>query len=110
MSDTLAPDVSAEELVLAIKKVIMDQPSLSPEAAQVLIQTMNNLAQPGADLTDREREILALMVEGKSNSEISKSIFITQATVKYHVSNILSKLGVGSRTEAVVLAIKNNLV
>ena len=106
----LLKNVSAEELVSAIKKVIMDQPSLSPEAAQVLIQTMNNPAQPGADLTDREREILALMVEGKSNSEISKSIFITQATVKYHVSNILSKLGVGSRTEAVVLAIKNNLV
>ncbi len=106
----LLKNISAEELVSAINKVIMDQPSLSPEAAQVLIQTMNNPTQPGADLTDREREILGLMVEGKSNSEISKSIFITQATVKYHVSNILSKLGVGSRTEAVVLAIKNNLV
>lgn len=106
----LLKNVSAEELVSAINKVIIDQPSLSPEAAQVLIQTVNEPPQPGIDLTDREREILTLMVDGKSNSEISDSIFITQATVKYHVSNILSKLGVSSRTEAVVLAIKNNLL
>ena len=106
----LLKNVSAEELVAAINKVVLDQPSLSPEAAQVLIQTVNEPSQPGTDLTDREREILSFMVEGKSNSEISASIFITQATVKYHVSNILSKLGVTSRTEAVVLAIKNNLV
>ena len=106
----LLKNVSADELVSAINKVVLDQPSLSPEAAQVLIQTVNDPSQPGTDLTDREREILALMVEGKSNNEISESIFITQATVKYHVSNILSKLGVTSRTEAVVFAIKNNLV
>lgn len=106
----LLKNVSAEELVSAIKKVVLDQPSLSPEAAQVLIQTVNEPSQPGPALTGREREILALMVEGKSNSEISESIFITQATVKYHVSNILSKLGVTSRTEAVVTAIKNNMV
>ncbi len=106
----LLKNVSAEELVSAINKVVLDQPSLSPEAAQVLIQAVNQPSQPGFDLTDREREILTLMVEGKSNSEISESIFITQATVKYHVSNILSKLGVTSRTEAVVIAIKNNLV
>ena len=105
----LLKNVSAEELVSAINKVVLDQPSLSPEAAQVLIQTVNEPSQPGIDLTDREREILALMVDGKSNSEISASIFITQATVKYHVSNILSKLGVSSRTEAVVVAMKNNL-
>ena len=106
----LLKNVSADELVSAINKVVLDQPSLSPEAAQVLIQTVNDPSRPGINLTDREREILALMVEGKSNNEISESIFITQATVKYHVSNILSKLGVTSRTEAVVFAIKNNLV
>ncbi|UCC17124.1 MAG: response regulator transcription factor [Dehalococcoidales bacterium] len=106
----LLKNVSAEELVSAITKVVLDQPSLSPEAAQVLIHTVNDPSQPGTDLTDREREILSLMVDGKSNSEIAESIFITQATVKYHVSNILSKLGVTSRTEAVVIAIKNNLV
>jgi NarL family two-component system response regulator LiaR len=106
----LLKNVSAEELVSAINKVVLDQPSLSPEAAQVLIQTVNEPSQPGIDMTDREREILALMVDGKSNSEISEVIFVTQATVKYHVSNILSKLGVSSRTEAVVVAMKNNLV
>ncbi|MFC1946494.1 response regulator [Chloroflexota bacterium] len=106
----LLKNVSAEELVSAINKVVLDQPSLSPEAAQVLIQKVNEPSQPGTDLTNREREILALMVDGKSNSEISEVIFITQATVKYHVSNILSKFGVSSRTEAVVVAMKNNLV
>jgi len=106
----LLKNVSAEELVSAINKVVLDQPSLSPEAAQVLIQKVNEPSQPGTDLTDREHEILALMVEGKSNSQISEVIFITQATVKYHVSNILSKLGVSSRTEAVVIAIKKKLV
>lgn len=106
----LLKNVSAEELTSAINKVVLDQPSLSPEAVQVLIQSVNEPSQPGIDLTDREREILTLMVEGKSNSDISEAIFITQATVKYHVSNILSKLGVTSRTEAVVIAIKNNLV
>ncbi|MBN2239616.1 MAG: response regulator transcription factor [Dehalococcoidales bacterium] len=106
----LLKNVSAEELMDAVNRAVQGQSSLSPEAAQVLIQTVNEPQKPGIDLTQREREILALMVEGKSNSEISESIFITQATVKYHVSNVLSKLGVSSRTEAVVMAIKNKLV
>jgi len=106
----LLKNVSADELISAINRAVLGQPSLSPEAAQVLIQTVNEPSQPGSDITEREREILALMVEGKSNNEIAKSIFISQSTVKFHVSNILSKLGVSSRTEAVALAIKHHLV
>ena len=106
----LLKNVSADELISAINRAELGQPSLSPEAAQVLIQKVNEPSQPGSDMTEREREILALMVEGKSNNEIAKCIFVSQSTVKFHVSNILSKLGVSSRTEAVALATKHRLV
>ena len=106
----LLKNVSADELISAINRAMLGQPSLSPEAAQVLIHTVTEPSQPESDMTEREREILALMVEGKSNSEIADCIFVSQSTVKFHVSNILSKLGVSSRTEAVALAIKRRLV
>ena len=97
-------------MIAAVNRTLTGQPSLSPEAAQVLIQTVNDPTRLGSDITDRELEILALMVEGKSNNEIAESIVISMSTVKFHVSNILSKLGVSSRTEAVALALKHNLV
>lgn len=106
----LLKNISADELLTAIRRAAAGQPSLSPEAAQVLIQRVNEPVQPGYDMTDREREILALMVEGLSNGEIAKRLVVSQSTVKFHVSNILSKLGVTSRTEAVVLAVKHHLV
>ncbi len=106
----LLKNVSADELANAVRKAATGQASLSPEAAQVLIQKMNEPAQPGQDMTDREREILALMVEGLSNNSIAERLFVSQSTVKFHVSNVLSKLGVTSRTEAVALAIKHKLV
>jgi len=106
----LLKNVSADELAAAINRACEGQPSLSPEAAQVLIQTVSDPSKPGSDMTERELEILALMVEGKSNNEIAEAMFISMSTVKFHVSNILSKLGVSSRTEAVALAIKHNLV
>ena len=106
----LLKNVSADELISAINRAVLGQPSLSPEAAQVLIQTVNEPSQPDAEITEREREILALMVEGKSNNEIAKSIYVSQSTVKFHVSNILSKLDVSSRTEAVALALQQELI
>lgn len=106
----LLKNVTADELISSINRAVLGQPSLSPEAAQILIKSINDPAQPENEITEREREILALMVEGKSNNEIAKSIYISMSTVKFHVSNILSKLGVTSRTEAVALAIKKHLV
>jgi two-component system, NarL family, response regulator LiaR len=106
----LLKNVSADELVSAIRRATSGQPSLSPEAAQVLITKMNEPAKLGYDITDREQEILALMVEGLPNAEIAQRLIVSQSTVKFHVSNILSKLGVTSRTEAVALALKHNLV
>ncbi len=106
----LLKNVSAEELVGAIRRAVSGQPSLSPEAAQVLIKKVNEPAQPDYDITEREKEILALMVEGLSNADIASRLIVSQSTVKFHVSNIPSKLAATSRTEAVALAIKHNLV
>ncbi len=106
----LLKNVSAEELVGAIRRAVSGQPSLSPEAAQVLIKKVNEPAQPDYDITEREKEILALMVEGLSNADIASRLIVSQSTVKFHVSNLLSKLNATSRTEAVALAIKHNLV
>jgi NarL family two-component system response regulator LiaR len=106
----LLKDVSAQELVNAVRRATAGQPSLSPEAAQVLIQNVNEPSQPYTDMTDRELEILALMVEGLSNNEIAERIIVSPSTVKFHVSNILSKLGVTGRTEAVAIAVKHHLV
>lgn len=106
----LLKNVSATELVSAIRGAVSGQPRLSPEAAQVLIQDIKQPPAPVYDLTDREKEILVLMVDGMQNSDIADKLVVSQSTVKFHVSNILSKLGVSSRTEAVALALKNHLV
>ena len=106
----LLKNVSADELVSAIRRAAAGQASLSPEAAQVLIQKVNEPPVPGKDMTGREKETLALMVEGLNNNEIAERLVVSQSTVKFHVSNILSKLGVTGRTEAVALAVKHHLV
>jgi len=84
--------------------------ALSPEASQILVQMVNQPPAPGLDLTEREREVLGLMIEGSSNSQIALKLRVSSSTIKSHVSNILSKLGVSSRTEAVSLALRNRIV
>jgi two-component system, NarL family, response regulator LiaR len=106
----LLKNVSAGELATAIRGAVSGQPRLSPEAAQVLIQDMKEPPAQTYDLTDREKEILSLMVEGLPNTAIAERLVVSQSTIKFHVSNVLSKLGVSSRTEAVALALKNHLV
>ena len=106
----LLKTVSAEELTSAIRSAVLGQSRLSPEATQVLVQGIKEPKSINYDLTDREKEILVLMAEGLPNNEIANRLIVSQSTVKFHVSNILSKLGVTSRTEAVALALKHNLV
>jgi NarL family two-component system response regulator LiaR len=106
----LLKDVSADELAQAIRAVYSGRVTLSPEAAQTLVETANQPPTPGLDLTEREREVLALMVEGLNNTQIAGRLTVSPSTIKSHVSNILSKLGVASRTEAVTLALRNHIV
>lgn len=106
----LLKNVSAEELAQAIRDAVSGRPTLAPEAAKALIRKTTRSWQPGDDLTAREREVLSLMVEGISNPEIAKRLVVSRSTVKFHVSSILAKLGVITRTEAVALALQNKLV
>jgi two-component system, NarL family, response regulator LiaR len=106
----LLKTVTAEELASAIRGAVAGESRLSPEATQVLIQGVKTPGPVNYELTDREKEILALMVEGLPNSDIAERLVVSQSTVKFHVSNVLGKLGCTSRTEAVALALKNKLV
>ncbi len=106
----LLKDVSADELAQAIRAAHAGRATLSPEAAQALVETANQPPMPGLDLTEREREVLALMVEGLNNTQIAGKLTVSSSTIKSHVSNVLSKLGVTSRTEAVTLALRNHIV
>lgn len=106
----LLKDVSADELARAIRAANSGRATLSPEAAQVLVETANQPPTPGLDLTEREREVLALMVEGLNNTQIAGRLTVSPSTIKSHVSSILSKLGVASRTEAVTLALRTRIV
>lgn len=105
----LLKDVSADELARAIRAAHAGRATLSPEAAQALVETTNQ-PPPGHNLTEREREVLALMIEGLNNTQIAGRLTVSSSTIKSHVSNILSKLGVASRTEAVTLALRSGIL
>lgn len=106
----LLKDVSANELASAIRAAHADRPTLAPEATQALINAVTRPPAPGHDLTSRERDVLALIVEGLHDHEIAERLTISVSTVKFHVRNILAKLEVTSRTEAAAVALRHHLV
>jgi NarL family two-component system response regulator LiaR len=106
----LHKDVHAGRLAQAIRDAAQGKGTLDVAAAQALIRGARQPQPLGHDLTPREREVLALLVQGKTNRELSQALTISEATVRLHVSNILGKLQAGNRTEAVSVALQNKLV
>ena len=106
----LIKNVTSDELAKAIRDAASGRSTLSPEAARVLVQATRPTKQPLYDLTEREMDVLKLVVQGQSNRQIAETLVISLATVKAHISNILSKLQVSSRAEASAYAIRHKLV
>jgi two-component system, NarL family, response regulator LiaR len=105
----LLKDTQADALCQAIKAAAAGQVQLTPRAAARLMQAVSAPESP-EDLTERETEVLRLLAQGQSNKQIAHRLHISEKTVKTHVSNILSKLGVQSRTQATLYAIRIGLV
>jgi NarL family two-component system response regulator LiaR len=106
----LLKNATGADVVAAIRAACAGRSSLAAEAIAALIQPAIVERASGQDLTNRERDVLALLTKGLSNPEIADRLSISRATVKVHISSILSKLGASSRGEAISLAIQNKLV
>jgi len=108
-SGYLLKNASSQELVNVIQMAHRGHRVLAPEVTDALVASQKEVT-PGADLTQRERELLALMARGLSNQEIATALSIAMPTVKFHVTNILAKMHADNRTEAVLVALKHKLV
>lgn len=108
-SGYLLKNATSQELITVLRETHAGRRVLAPEATDAIIAASQKPA-PGADLTQRERELLALMSRGMSNQQIADALSIALPTVKFHITNILSKLHADNRTEAVLVALKHKLV
>jgi DNA-binding NarL/FixJ family response regulator len=112
----LVKDADPDELVQAVRVVAGGAALLSPRVTRRLISEFASRAKPPqpagllGELTDREREVLALVAEGLSNAEIAARLFVSPATAKTHVSRAMVKLGVRDRAQLVVIAYESGLV
>jgi two-component system, NarL family, response regulator LiaR len=105
----LLKNVSGQELAAAIRRAHGGVSTLAPEAADALVHAMASPADAHAALTRREQEVLELMVEGLTNTEIADRLVVSLSTVKTHVSSIIAKLGASTRTEAATIAVREHL-
>lgn len=106
----LMKNVTGDDLAAAIRAACMGRSTLAPEAAQALIQVAHQGPPPGHDLTEREREVLGLLVTGLTNPQIAAQLCISRSTARAHVSKILDKLGAANRAEAISVALRHKLV
>jgi len=106
----LLKNMAIDDMAEAIRAVHAGKPVLSAEATSALIRAKTASKKLGHDLSPRELEALALIVEGKSNEEIAGELVISTATARHHVSACLQKLGAANRAQAAVLALKHQLI
>ena len=106
----LMKDVHSDKLAETIREAKRGRSTIDSAAAQALVASTAEEIPKGEILTPREREILVMLTEGKTNKEIANQLSLSEGTVRFHVSNILSKMGVNNRTEAVSLAFQQGLI
>jgi two-component system, NarL family, response regulator LiaR len=106
----LLKDVAIDELAQAVRNASRGQSTLHHAATQALIQPQALRPEMMEELTDRQREVLALIVQGRSNQEIAQLVYVSLSTVRFHVSAILAKLNAANRAEAAAMAVKYNLL
>ncbi len=105
-------DVEADDLIKAVRGAARGEPQLHPDAARMLMGLATRpkpTTNHATTLTDRERDVIALVAEGQSNKQIARELSISETTVKGHVANILGKLELTDRTQAAVYAVRNGL-
>ena len=106
----LLKNATIDTIANAIRAAYAGQPTLAPEAMQALVRIQSSPSKPGNDLSKRELDVLALIVEGLSNEEIAERLVISPSTAKHHVGACIQKLGAANRAHAVALALKHGLV
>lgn len=106
----LLKDCTADELVAAIRNAHAGKTTIAPDIMQAVLRVADNPATREYHLSERERDVLKLVVRGFSNRQIAANLTLSESTIKFHVSNILAKLGIATRAEAVALAIQHKLV
>jgi NarL family two-component system response regulator LiaR len=106
----LIKSATIDSMANAIRSAVAGHHTLAPEATQALIRLKTGSLKPGGDLSKREREVLALLVQGLSNDEIAERLVISPATARHHVSACIQKLGAVNRTQAAALAVEHGLV